>query len=130
MKLILKIAAGIILASAVGLIVKMLFLSAMLNGVNEIARESMEKQRQAAAATEEKLRQQKLQAMERDRKAKELTRLEAEYKGKKDAAWRKYYNDPEDCLVFKSDAHMVECVANKKKARNEFNRLYDRGVLP
>lgn len=129
MKLILKIAAGIILASAVALIVRIVFLNIMLDRANEIARESMEKQKQAIAARDERVRQEGLLIAERERKAKEIARQEAEYERKKANAWRNYYVDPEGCLVFKSDAHMVECVDNKKKARNEFNRLYEQGEL-
>lgn len=130
MKLILKIAAGIILAFVVVLILRVVIVGFMLNGANEIARERMDKQRQAAASKEQRVRQEKQETVERDRKAKELARHQAEYRRKKDEAWRNYYIDPVDCLVFRSDRHMVECVDNKKKTRNEFDRLYDRGALP
>ncbi len=42
-------------------------------------------------------------------------------------SFAKYFTEPSDCLVFNSDAHMVECQNAKIRAKKEFNRLWDSG---
>ncbi len=128
MGLILKIAAGVLLAGIIALTVSVAVYFAAIKTVTELASESIDKHNQNAASARQALIEQKLQAEQRDRKAKELARRKAEYKRAKEAAWRKHYTDPEDCLVFRSDAHMVQCVDAKKRARDEFSHLYDRGA--
>jgi len=129
MKLILKIAAGILLASLILFGLRLLVLSAFLSGMKNIGDDALNKQRQLMVERQQKEKETERMKIERDRQAKEKARLEAEAKRQKALAWGKYYQEPEDCLVFQSDAHMVACVDNKKKARKEFDRLYDQGKI-
>lgn len=129
MKLILKIAAGILLASLILFGLRLLVLSAFLSGMKNVGDAALDKQRQLIVERQEKTKEAERIKIERDRQDKEKARVEAEAKRLKGVAWSKYYEEPEDCLVFQSDAHMVECVDSKKKARKEFDRLYDQGKI-
>ena len=42
-------------------------------------------------------------------------------------AFSEFYSEPADCLVFRSDAHMVECQNAKIIAKRDFKRLWDAG---
>ena len=45
----------------------------------------------------------------------------------KQQAFAKYHTDSDDCLIFDSDAHMVECQNVKMRAKKEFERLWQSG---
>lgn len=129
MKLVLKVAAGILLASLILFAVRLLVLGAALNGIKNVTDDAVDKQRQLIVERQQKAEEAERIKSEQDRQDKEKARLEAEAKRLKAVAWSKYYQESEDCLVFQSDAHMVECVDNKKRARKEFDRLYDLGNI-
>lgn len=48
-------------------------------------------------------------------------------KSDKKMAFAAYHTQSEDCLIFKSDAHMVECQNVKIRARKDFERLWAAG---
>jgi len=45
-------------------------------------------------------------------------------KKQKEQAWDAYYKEPEDCLVYKSQEHMVECTNQRMRARQEFDNSW------
>jgi len=45
----------------------------------------------------------------------------------KQKAFAIYHTDSDDCLIFDSDAHMVECQNVKMRAKKEFERLWQSG---
>ena len=57
---------------------------------------------------------------------KQLVAYKAEDSAK-NRAFTLYFNESEDCLIFDSDAHMVDCQNVKMRAKKEFNRLWDSG---
>ena len=85
---------------------------------------SKHKQEAARLAAEVKAREN----AERHRKrvVESRERKQAQERAAFDHAWNAYYVTPQDCLVFKSDRHMVECVAAKKKAKQKFMQTYDQ----
>ena len=129
MKLVLKVAAGILLASLILFAMRLLLLGAALNSMKNITNDALDKQRELSVQRQEKAREAERMNMERDRRDREKARMEAEAKRLKALAWNQYYQEPKDCLVFQSDTHMVECVDNKKKSRKEFDKLYDQGKI-
>jgi hypothetical protein len=129
MKLVLQVAAGILLASLIVFVLRLLLISATVSGLKDITDGAIDRHNQLIAEQQEKVKEEKRKKIEHERQAAEKARVEAEKAKLKAQAWSKYYQDPEDCLVFQSDAHMVKCVDHKKKARTEFDRLYDQSKI-
>jgi hypothetical protein len=129
MKLVIKIAAGIILAAVILYFIRLSIIYGFISGVNDAAKDAAEKQKEIAAAREEKIREEQRLKAEQALKAQDEARLYEVYKKRKELAWRNYYSDPEECLVFESDLHMVKCVGKKKAVRREFDRLYYEGKI-
>ncbi|MCR6650944.1 MAG: hypothetical protein NVV73_05320 [Cellvibrionaceae bacterium] len=129
MKLVLQVAAGILLASLVVFALRLVLISAAVSGIKDITDSAVDRQKQLIAEQQEKVKEEARIKLERERQAAEKAKIEAEKARLKAQAWSKYYQDPQDCLVFQSDAHMVKCVDHKKRARTEFDRLYDLGKI-
>lgn len=129
MKLVLQVAAGILLASLIVLVLRFVLLSAAVSGIKDVTDDALNRHNHLIAEQQEKAKDEERMKIEQQRQAAEKARLEAEKTRLKAAAWSNYYQDPEDCLVFQSDAHMVKCVDHKKRARREFDRLYDQGKI-
>ncbi len=47
----------------------------------------------------------------------------------KEAAWFKWYKEPEGCQAFQSDKHMVECINHKMRSKKEFEALWVQGKI-
>lgn len=45
----------------------------------------------------------------------------------KDAAWDRFYHDPEGCDNWRTDAWMVKCLTYKTNEKHEFERLWAAG---
>jgi ABC-type phosphate transport system auxiliary subunit len=129
MKLVLKIAAGILLAGFILFLLRLLILGAAITSIHNAADDALKRQKQLIAERQERAKEEERIKLERELQAAAQARLEAERTSLKNQAWSKYYQDPEECLVFQSDAHMVKCVDHKKKARREFERLYEQGKI-
>ena len=129
MKLVLQVTAGILLASLIVFLIRLVLISAAVSGIKDITDGALDRHNQLIAEQQNKAKEEQQIKVERERQAAEKARLEAEKARLKAQAWSKYYQDPQDCLVFQSDAHMVKCVDHKKKARTEFDRLYDQGKI-
>lgn len=129
MKLVLQVAAGILLASLVVFALRLVLISAAVSGIKDITDSAVDRQKQLIAELQEKVKEEARIKLERERQGAEKAKIEAEKARLKAQAWSKYYQDPQDCLVFQSDAHMVKCVDHKKRARTEFDRLYDQGKI-
>jgi len=127
MKLVLQVAAGILLASLIAIALRFVLISAAVSSIKDVTDDALSRHKQLLAEQQEKAKNEERMNNERQRQAAEKARLEAEKARLKAEAWRRHYHDPEDCLVFQSDAHMVKCVDHKKRARTEFDRLYDQG---
>ena len=59
----------------------------------------------------------------------QVAKAAAESKQQHDAAWANYYQQPKGCDQWKSDAHMVECVNHKMRAKKEFEAKWAGGTL-
>lgn len=129
MKLVLQVTAGILLASLIVFLFRLVLISAAVSGIKDITDGALDRHNQLIAEQQKKAKEEKQRKEERERQAAEKERLEVEKARRKAQAWSKYYQDPEDCLVFQSGAHMVKCVDHKKRARTEFDRLYDQGKI-
>jgi hypothetical protein len=126
MKKILQIAAGILLAGLITLIIRAAYLDYALHAMHLAVEQTAAKQRADAAklVAENKAKKK----AERDRKlaTESQKRKQAQENADFDRAWNAYYVTPQDCLVFRSDRHMVECVAAKKQAKKEFLQMYNQ----
>lgn len=129
MKLVLQVTAGILLASLIVFLIRLVLISAAVSGIKDITDGALDRHNQLIAEQQNKAKEEQQIKVERERQAAEKARLEAEKARLKAQAWSKYYQDPADCLVFQSDAHMVKCVDHKKRVRTEFDRLYDQGKI-
>lgn len=129
MKLVLQVTAGILLASLIVFLIRLVLISAAVSGIKDITDGALDRHNQLIAEQQKKAKEEQQRKVEREHQAAEKARLEAEKARLKAQAWSKYYEDPADCLVFQSDAHMVKCVDHKKKARTEFDWLYDQGKI-
>ncbi len=87
--------------------------------------------RREAKAEAARIKQKEIARIERIKKikAQEEARLRSIESAKKQNLWHSYYIEPEGCDVFQSDKHMVECVNHKKRAKEEFNKKYQQGLL-
>ncbi len=41
-------------------------------------------------------------------------------------AWDKYYIEPEDCLSYKSEAHMIDCTNKRIRSKREFTKQWNQ----
>ncbi len=53
----------------------------------------------------------------------------AESQRRHDEAWSSYYQPKKGCDAWQSDAHMVECVNHKMRAKEEFERKWAAGEI-
>jgi hypothetical protein len=136
MKSVLQITLGILLAGLVTLLVCIGYLSyieyRVTQGINELAMQ----QKQTALAHQQALKARQLVEYQMQQQAKQTAAEKSRVAKQnaialqgKTAAWRKYYQVPEDCKSFKSDEHMVNCINHKSDAKEEFDQLYDSGEL-
>lgn len=89
----------------------------------EMAASAAEAERKRVAiATQRRQEQQRTAALALERERAEQRATLANQR--KEEAWHAYYQDPEDCLVFRSDAHMVKCTNARMSKRREFEALY------
>lgn len=129
MKLVLQVAGGILLASFIVFVLRLVLISAAVSGIKDVGDDALNRHNRLIAEQQEKAKEEERIKLARERQAAEKAKVEAEKERLKALAWSKYYQDPQDCLVFQSDAHMVKCVDHKKRARTEFDRLYDQGKI-
>lgn len=129
MKLVLQVAGGILLASLIVFVLRLVLISAAVSGIKDVGDDALNRHNRLIAEQQEKAKEEERIKLARERQAAEKAKVEAEKERLKAQAWSKYYQDPQDCLVFQSDAHMVKCVDHKKRARTEFDRLYDQGKI-
>ncbi|RLA50755.1 MAG: hypothetical protein DRQ65_08645 [Gammaproteobacteria bacterium] len=130
MNLVVKIAAGILLAGLVVGVGRVIVVTVAANQAQkqiqsigeDLRRKQLARVRQTNAEKAKKLRQAQLQ--------KELEEAQRKLAWKKEQAFFKYYAEPEDCLNYESDAHMVECVNSKMRARGEFNAKWVANQIP
>lgn len=135
MRTVIKVAAGILLASLILFGLRLAFVSYTLSELQERMEESADRRRQQAAEQASFRREQveaaKSVALDKQRRVRErkresarISRIEVEAQKIKNAAWLEFYQEREDCNVFLSDRHMVECVQHKMDARKEFEQGY------
>ncbi|WP_116363919.1 hypothetical protein [Parahaliea mediterranea] len=137
-KLILQIAAGILLAATVMGIGSLLVTYLTVQSINETAKEGveqmnrisqqhqakMEAQRQAQAAEAERKRQAQLAAQTRERQRKAEQQARAEDERRRQAAFERQYDAPEGCENPESERQFIECANDKIRARREFLGTY------
>ena len=124
MNLVLKITAGILLAAFILFLAKNAYWNYQ---AYELARsiEQMEKDaRQKAAAKRQAIHDQKVQEARRAIIAKDTQRQKSREAAVREAAWKAFYQQPEDCLSYKSNKHMVECGNKRVRARREFDQQW------
>jgi len=47
----------------------------------------------------------------------------------KETAWNAFYKEPEDCLIYESDDHMVKCTNKRIRAKRKFNKLWSQNKI-
>jgi hypothetical protein len=136
MKAVLQITLGILLAGLVTLLIRIGYVSYIEYRVTQGIHELAVQQQQKEQARQQALKERKIAEYQRQQQAKQLaaekTRIAKQAAMAlqvKTAAWRKYYQVPEDCKSFKSDEHMVNCINHKSDAKEVFDRAYDSGEL-
>lgn len=94
-----------------------------------------QRQIERAEAMQQRLQQQARQptpyatpaSTEPDPYAAQAAKAAAESQRRHDEAWAGYYQPKKGCDVWQSDAHMVECVNHKMRAKEEFERMWAAG---
>ncbi|RBP48948.1 hypothetical protein [Arenicella xantha] len=133
MDTVLKVALGVF----VGALIVFLFRIAYVNYVFNKAMTSVAEVNETIAnQTQKRLQIQKDKitaeraATRREERAMlaaaEQKRLEAAKKAK---AWANFFKDPEECLSYKSEQHMIECANRRIKAKREFEQKWNEGSL-
>jgi hypothetical protein len=123
MKLIIQIALGIILAGII--------IFAANTAYKNYANYTLDKSIQGITERNKKVAEaQKLALLQKEQRHKARIEKEQRLRVNKHFSWIKYYKEPEDCQVFQSDKHMVECVNHKMRAKREFEKLYSSRSLP
>jgi predicted Holliday junction resolvase-like endonuclease len=136
MKAVLQITLGILLAGLVTLLIRIGYVSYIEYRVTQGIHELAMQQEQREQARQQALKERQVAEYQRQQQAKQLAAEKSRIAKQnaialqgKTAAWRQYYQVPEDCKNFKSDEHMVNCINHKSDAKEEFDRLYDSGEL-
>jgi Sec-independent protein translocase protein TatA len=129
MKLVLKIALGILLSGAIIFAARAAFVIYFANEFKDRAAEVkttyLQQAQERINAKQQKEREQQLAAQRENQRKQEQAKREMQ----KNTAWNNYYVEKVGCEVFKSDSHMVECVNHKMRAKREFEKLYASGEL-
>ncbi|WP_152205781.1 hypothetical protein [Marinobacter changyiensis] len=129
MKLVLKIAAGVLLAGIISFAARAAYLSYAAHVATEALREAVaEQQERTARIQAEREEQARLKRLQQQR-AIEVARKKSREYAEKQRAWNDYYVAPEGCEIYKSDRHMVECINHKMRARGEFEQIYKAGGI-
>lgn len=127
--MVLKIAAGIILAMAVAFVGRLIFVSFAIERMNEAVLEITAKQNESIKQNAVRKRLEE----DRKRNAQEAERQRIEAANllelRKAAAWTDWYSMPEKCASWKSEGDMVDCANHHIRARQEFVRLWNDGAL-
>ena len=129
MGLILKVAAGILLAGFISLGLRLAYVNHTAHMAQQAMQEQIERQKERRAMLERQRKEQAQLKRQRELMAAQRAKEKAAENALKLKAWFQYYEAPEGCHTFKSDQHMVECVSHKKRARQEFDRLYSQGQI-
>lgn len=128
MKLILQIAAGIILATTVitwsGFALMAYMAELEVKEIQELAERQQQEARQAQEAAERRHLQQEAQKRAEIDAQLQQKRRERSATAAKQAAWASYYQDPPECRNPRSERHAVECVNLRIQARREFEKQY------
>lgn len=130
MELVIKIAAGVLLAVVILFAANQVYLNYQAHQLAKALEEMTENQQARAAAQrqaafDKKVKEARLTIIREDRKsAKE--KLDA----KKERAWNEFYQQPEDCLSFRSEEHMIECGNKRIRARKAFDREWTGRKAP
>lgn len=129
MKLVLKIAAGVLLAGIISFAARAAYMSYAAHVVAEALREAVtEQQERSARMQAERDEQTRLKRLQQQRAIEAARKKSREYAAKQ-RAWNDYYVAPEGCEIYRSDRHMVECINHKMRAKSEFERIYKAGGL-
>jgi hypothetical protein len=129
MQLVLKIAAGVLLAGIITFAVRAAYVSYTVHIATEALREAVtEQQERAAMMQAEREEQARLKKLQQQRAIDAARKKSQEY-AKKQRAWNDYYVAPEGCEIYKSDGHMVECINHKMRAKGEFEKVYKAGGI-
>ncbi|MCT7942426.1 hypothetical protein [Shewanella holmiensis] len=135
MKLILQIAAGVLLALGVLVLGAAIIeqyevykLEQKLVAIKEeqLAKEALRK-RQAELALQQKIEARKVKILAAEEKRKKIAIQNERNKAKHDA-WIKFFEPREDCHQYQNDEHMVDCVEYRNKKKSEFESQYRAGL--
>ena len=144
MKMVLKIAAGIVLGVVAVWVIRLVVLGVMLNQVNDTMQESFKNIQNNAMRQQEQFRQKQLQQQqerERQKVMVELRRLEMQeqaqkaqreafmLEARKRAAFDRWWQSPEWCNGATNMKMIVQCGDLKSSKRAEFDRLLALGKL-
>lgn len=120
MDVVIKTAMGVLLALILLFFIRVAYINYFISEVTSSISEITDRQQQRAEAKEFRIQQQK--------QARELeTKTEQEKVRRKELAWSEFYKQPEECLSYRSEKHMVECGNIRIRAKTEFDRLWDGG---
>ncbi|MCW3171385.1 hypothetical protein [Shewanella subflava] len=135
MKLILQIAAGVLLALAILVLgaavverYEVYKLEQKMAAIKEerLAKEAL-KIRQAELSLQQKIEARKVKILEAQENRRKLAIQQQKNKAKHDA-WIEFFEPREDCHQYQNDEHMVDCVEYRNKKKSEFESRYRAGL--
>lgn len=122
MDIVIKAAIGVVIAIAILFVIRVAYVKFIIHEVTSSITEMSNKQLERASARTAKATRDKKKLEMENRAAQELKR-------RKKLAWSKYYTQPEDCLSYRTQDHMIECGNIRITARRTFDKLWTEGAL-
>ena len=133
MDTIIKVALGVFLGSLMIFLVRVAYVNYVISEVTETFAESnnkiIQQSQNRIKAQREKVAYEQRQKELMIKAEKNALAQKKAYERKKSEAWSKYYKQPEDCLSYKSEEHMVECGNIRVRARREFEKKWAENSL-
>ena len=101
----------------------------IMNTIGDVTQDMVERHQQQVAAQQAKLAQDQSRQHKVERRTEAEMALKQAIAKRKEAAWLKWYTEPEGCQSFKSDQHMVECINHKMRSQRVFDELLAQGKI-
>jgi hypothetical protein len=122
MDVILKTAIGVLLAFTIVFFARVAYFNYFISEITNSVAEITNRQQERIEARKQNIIQVKRVAEMKERAEQVQVR-------RKELAWSKYYQQPEECLSYRSEEHMVECGNMRIRAKREFDRSWNEGVF-
>jgi hypothetical protein len=129
MELVLKIAAGILLASAILFVANTMYINYVAHELARSIQEVADAEKTRVEAQQKQRHDREVAKARREIVAKDRRAAQRDIEREKELAWESYYQQSNDCLSFKSEEHMIECGNARIRARKLFDKGWRNGTL-